>query len=372
MNQGFTEIFIRHKILFSVVTVCTNLFFKIIRLSIRPVELNSGNVIVIALHKLGDSVFTIPAIRKIENHFSNRAIKIICYTNTQSVYKITFPEENIIAMPNQSFRFNGRIASSNNRRILKQLKPEYIFDLTEGITSVSLIFNSRAREIIGFNRVLFKSIYTHYSPKKEIPHISNMYLWVLHSYFQTSDTKLNEEFPIKINSLDRILIHPLAGWKAKEWNLNKYISLVRNLSKTFKVDFVIPGDMINSREFEIIREEGFTVIKTDTTEDLISELKKAQLLISNDSGPIYVAGLLGIPTFTIFGPTNPIFHNIGGKYHQFIQKKINCSPLPEKKLCFTEGGKVGCPSFECMHLLSVNEAEKKVENFISDLNSNDT
>lgn len=372
MHQGFTEIFSRHKILFSVLKACTNLFFKLIRLLIIPVDLNSGSVIVIALHRLGDSVFTIPAIRKIENRFPSIPVKIICYSHNAPVYQITFPEKNIVSLPINYFRFGGRIATSNARRMLKKLTPEYIFDLCEGMTSVSLIFNSRAREIIGFNRDLFKSIYTHYSPKSEIPHISNMYHKPFQQYLQISDTVPSEEFPIQNSSSGRILIHPFAGWKAKEWNFNKYIALGKHLSETYEIGFVIPGNMKNAYVSEIIRNEDFDVIVTFTTDDLISELKKAMLLISNDSGPIYIAGLLGIPTFTIFGPTSPLFHNIGGNYHKFIQKKLDCSPLDNEKQCFTKGGRVGCPSFECMHRLSLNDVANKVEHFISELKFNDS
>ena len=367
MQQGFTELISKHKILFSVLTISTNLILKLIRIMIKPIELKTGSVIVVALHKLGDTVFTIPAIRKIENHFKDRSIKIVCYTQNAPVYEITFPEKNIIAFPAESFRFGGRLASRKSRKTLKSQKPEYIFDLTEGMTSVSLIFNSRAREIIGFNREQFKSIYTHHSAKIEVAHISQMYLKVLQLYFQNSDTFLSEVFPIKINSAGRILIHPFAGWKAKEWNFNKYIALAKHLSKKFRVEFVIPGDMKNSNLVDIIRDEGFNVVVTFTTQDLISELKSALLLISNDSGPIYISGLLGTPTFTIFGPTNPLFHNLGGKYHRYIQKKIDCSPLPDEKLCFTEGGKVGCPSFECMNLLSENVVQEEVDNFIDSM-----
>jgi len=332
----------------------------------------SGNVVVIALHRLGDSVFTIPAIQKIENQFPSKPVKIICYPHNAKVYQITFPQENIVSIPSNYFHFGGRIAKSEARKILKNLTPAFIFDLCEGLTSASLIFNSRARDIIGFNRVLFKSIYTHYSLKDEKPHLSKMYIEALQPYFNISDNIPSEVFLIQNNHSDRILIHPFAGWKAKEWNFNKYIALGKHLSENYKIYFVVPGNMKNTSEASDIIDEGFNVIETLTTTDLISELKAARILISNDSGPIYLAGLLGIPTFTIFGPTNPLFHNLGGNYHKFIQKRLDCSPSENEKQCFTKGGRVGCPSFECMHQLGINEVTNKVEQFILDLKFNDS
>ena len=371
MQQGFTDLFSRYKIFLYVLAFCTQSFFYIVRFIIRPFRERSRNVVVIVLHRLGDSVFTIPAIRIIEKQFPTKPVKIICYPHNAPLYQISFPEKNIVSLPINYFRFDGRIATSDARRILKNLTPEIIFDLCEGMTSASLIFNSRARDIIGFNRVLFKSIYTHYSPKDEKPHLTKMYIKALQPYFNISDNIPSEVFLIQSNHSDRILIHPFAGWKAKEWNFNKYIALGKHLSENYNTDFVIPENMKNTSEAADIRDAGFNVIETVTTNELISELKETRLLISNDSGPIYIAGLLGIPTFTIFGPTNPLFHNLGGNYHKFIQKKLDCSPSENEKQCFTKGGRVGCPSFECMHQLSLNEVTNKVEQFILDLKFND-
>ncbi len=34
-------------------------------------------------------------------------------------------------------------------------------------------------------------------------------------------------------------------------------------------------------------------------------LKEGDLLVGNDSGPVHLGGVMGIPTIAIFGPTNP-------------------------------------------------------------------
>ena len=89
------------------------------------------------------------------------------------------------------------------------------------------------------------------------------------------------------------------------------------------------------------------------------------LIISNDSGPLYLANLLGKPTFTIYGPTNPEYSIPFGKNHDYIQKKIECSPEKNKQYCFTNAGRKGCPSFECMNKLTIDEVLKKLNEFLS-------
>jgi ADP-heptose:LPS heptosyltransferase len=39
--------------------------------------------------------------------------------------------------------------------------------------------------------------------------------------------------------------------------------------------------------------------------DLLDEIQTAGCFIGNDSGPAHLAGIIGLPTLALFGPTNP-------------------------------------------------------------------
>ncbi|MEO8398798.1 MAG: glycosyltransferase family 9 protein [Ignavibacteriaceae bacterium] len=107
------------------------------------------------------------------------------------------------------------------------------------------------------------------------------------------------------------------------------------------------------------------VIQTASIHELISEIKKCSIFISNDSGPLYLANLLNKPTFSIYGPTNPEYSLPFGKYHKFIQKKISCSPNGAQ-YCFTHAG-LYCPSYECMHQLSVDEVGSSIKKYLIEI-----
>lgn len=97
-------------------------------------------------------------------------------------------------------------------------------------------------------------------------------------------------------------------------------------------------------------------------------IKQCSVAIGNDTGTIHIASYLGKPTFTIYGPTNPVYHLPYGKNHRYIQCRLKCSPLPNEKVCFTFGGRIGCPSNECMNLLSAKDVVDNVYDFIHFLN----
>ena len=124
---------------------------------------------------------------------------------------------------------------------------------------------------------------------------------------------------------------------------------------------------INFRQEEIEQfvDRNIPVIQTTSIEELINKIKACSVFISNDSGPLYIANLLGKPTFTIYGPTNPDYSLPFGKFHKFVQKKISCSPNGTQ-YCYLQAG-LNCPSYECMIQLSVEEVKVSVHEFLSDL-----
>jgi len=101
-------------------------------------------------------------------------------------------------------------------------------------------------------------------------------------------------------------------------------------------------------------------------ENLIEHINSCSIFIGNDSGPIYIASLLGKPTITIYGPTNPEYSRPIGEHHHVIANTIKCSPEKNKQYCFTTAGMFGCPSFECMNLLNVDEVYNNVAPLIKE------
>jgi ADP-heptose:LPS heptosyltransferase len=47
------------------------------------------------------------------------------------------------------------------------------------------------------------------------------------------------------------------------------------------------------------------IIRPETYVEMMAELLSARAFVGNDSGPGHLAGVLGVPTLTLFGPTDP-------------------------------------------------------------------
>ena len=259
-----------------------------------------------------------------------------------------------------------RIASRNARNTLKNLHPKIIFDLTGNIASASLIASSKAKEIVGMNTKYYKSIYDVYIPIRQKPHLIDRYLDVVNAYLTLDENKIIKEFPIKFQTDGKILIDPFAIRKAKEWNLRKYIALAIQLNKNYEVEIITPHNFISDAIKEEIIKNSINICVTRTLAELISKIKEGSVYISNDTGPLYIANLLGIATFTIYGPTNPEYSLPFGNNHKFIRKKIKCSPVNDQ-VCYTLAG-IYCAHYECMNQLTVDEVYKSLASFLENLN----
>jgi heptosyltransferase II len=83
-----------------------------------------------------------------------------------------------------------------------------------------------------------------------------------------------------------------------------------------------------------------------TLDQLINELRQCRLLLTNDTGTMHLAALLGIPVVAIFGSTEPRLTGPLGNDHIILRHHVECSP------CFLRE----CPiDFRCMKAVSVQE-----------------
>jgi ADP-heptose:LPS heptosyltransferase len=323
----------------------------------------SSNVAIIALHRLGDAVFTIPAIKNIINYHKSD-IYLFCYEEIEPIYKIVLDNINFILIKRNDFFFNKRLAGSSSRNILKKLNAKVIYDMTGDISSASMIFNSSAKQIIGINELFYKSIYTNFKDIRSTPHMVENYLDGIRGVIPVE--YINPNLTAKKGTDKLILIHPFASSNSKQWGLNKFIQLAEIMNHTSNCSLVSPPGVIPADVKKELFIKNINILETQKVSDLIEVIKSSLLLIGNDSGAVHIANLLGIPTFTIYGPTNPLYPKPLYGINKYIYKNLPCSPGPNKKWCFTQGG-LFCPSNECMKGLKIEEVTNEVIKLINEI-----
>ncbi len=80
-----------------------------------------------------------------------------------------------------------------------------------------------------------------------------------------------------------------------------------------------------------------------------SILRRSRLLVGNDSAPIHIAMAMGLPTYSLWGPTHPKRYGDPLPSHTTLFKKIECSP------CYNDGKFPKCDDNRCLKAITVDE-----------------
>ena len=83
-------------------------------------------------------------------------------------------------------------------------------------------------------------------------------------------------------------------------------------------------------------------------------LRRASLLVTNDSGPMHIAAAVGTPVVALFGPTDPVKTGPYGKGHVVLSHAVECRP------CFRRDCARAVP-LECLTAVRPEQVVRAVE-----------
>ena len=99
-----------------------------------------------------------------------------------------------------------------------------------------------------------------------------------------------------------VLASPFAGWKSKQWPLEYYAEIARELMDRWKLPLVLNGP---ASARETLQQVPGVWIHVSGLAGLIDATRRSLAIIGVDSGPMHLAAALGKPGVAIFGPTDP-------------------------------------------------------------------
>jgi len=174
--------------------------------------------------------------------------------------------------------------------------------------------------------------------------------------------KLFQEHMIK--ATDKLLaIHPGASCPSKIWPLVRFAQVADALAKkhNFKV-LVIAGPRDLSRAEEVVKNmhaHAINLAGKTSIAQLASVLKRCNLFISNDSGPVHIATAVGTPVISIFGRKQaglgPKRWGPLGAKDKFLHKDVGCIE------CLAHNCVKG---FACLKAISVEDVLEAAESIL--------
>jgi lipopolysaccharide heptosyltransferase II len=147
---------------------------------------------------------------------------------------------------------------------------------------------------------------------------------------------------------------------AKRWLPKRFTEAAERISAQSPVKWILfgtPRDATVGAEIAAaLGDHCVNRVGETTLEQLIDELRECCLLLTNDTGTMHLAALLGVPVVAIFGSTEPRLTGPLGDGHIVLRHHVECSP------CFLRE----CPiDFRCMKAVSIQEVANAVLSILS-------
>lgn len=142
---------------------------------------------------------------------------------------------------------------------------------------------------------------------------------------------------------------------AKRWPLDRFAEAIKQIMAGLDAEIVLfgaPGEKAMGEELSgLLEGRCENLVGATSLEGLMEELRRCRLLLTNDTGTMHLAALLGTPVVAIFGSTEPAWTGPLGEGHTVIREQVECSP------CFLRE----CPmDFRCMKAVTPERVSQTV------------
>ncbi len=155
-------------------------------------------------------------------------------------------------------------------------------------------------------------------------------------------------FPRKAGKI--IAIFPGSGHRLKNWPMDRFEDIASRLEKAGEKPVFILGPV--EKEKKLVPQGRWTLFYPSSFTELMEILKETKICIGNDSGPLHLAGFMGIPSLSIFGPTDPL--RWSPLEARVVRSTLCCAPC-------TSTIEIKCNTMSCLLEISTNKVWKETE-----------
>jgi heptosyltransferase-1 len=147
-----------------------------------------------------------------------------------------------------------------------------------------------------------------------------------------------------------IVINPMARWKSKLWQEEKFAQLADRLiseRNALIIFFCSPGDRDAITHIQAgMNRKAVNWAGETTLKELAALASLADIFITTDTGPMHLAAAAGSRVVALFGPTAPWRTGPYGHDHVVVRKDLACSPC-YRKTCDDR--------IQCMEAITVDD-----------------
>ena len=302
-------------------------------------------ILVITLSNIGDIILTTPVIRALAKEYPQARIDVMSGPSGKELFE---KDPRIF----KTIIYDKHLPMVQKRRLqlkLSKLHYDLIVDLKNTIFPLLLGPKFRTATIQYFPRGVVHS---------KAKHLYRLRSIGIDNPDQGSHVYIPEEDEAYIDSLIKeynikapvIIVNAGAKSHLKRWTAEGFAEVADRLIRECKVSVVFVG---MSEDKEVIakilfkmKEKPFNFIGKTNIRQLGALLKRAKLLITNDSAPLHLGCAVNTKVLAIFGPTSPDKYGPTGDLDIVMSTKLSCMPCESAKCKY---------NYECMKLVPAAE-----------------
>ncbi len=320
---------------------------------------NVQQLVILCLSPLGDTIFATPAIRALRGKFPGARIVVLASTVAAQVLKHN-PWKLEIQIVQEKWELIKLLAQIRKEKFDMALSLSQLGGFftrfcgtpiwSDFVRAHKLVFLQQNRSVVQMCQDVLRKINIQ-CDERQTEFFYDHHAEQMIELFLRGTAYQNGKRLIAIHAGGHYFVR-------KRWPLVNFIDIIQHFIHELGIQVVLVGGqedvedalMIKSIIPEVISAVG--LLKLGETAAL---LKKANLFIGNDSGPLHLAAAVNIPTIGLFGPTSPCqFYPYEAPRHTMIYKGLSCSP------CYRFGGGIWqyvprCSKAYCMQAITVEE-----------------
>lgn len=296
--------------------------------------------VVIGPNWLGDTIMALPALAALREHLRGEEIHLEAPFSLSALVRLAIPLDGILERGDD-------ISTSGRIRRLREGRYHRAVLFPNSFRAAWIVWRARIPERCGYTghwrRWLLSGRVLRKTPANGMHH-SEFYLELVRSLGWTGSGTPPVRLILRDETLGwaREVVggglkgRPLVGicpgatyGPAKRWGLSGFVEVASALRDRRDAKVILMGSAQEAAFIQGMSAKlGPGVLdmsgRTDS-EQLAALLSLCDLVVANDSGPMHLASILGVPVVALFGSTDPLATGPMGP-HRIVKAPVECSP----------------------------------------------
>jgi heptosyltransferase II len=298
-------------------------------------------ILIRATNWIGDAIMSLPALRAIRRRFPEAEITVLAKPWVSALYEGERSIDNVMPLEGAS----GARDWKAKLALVRLLRREH-FDLAvllpNSFESAALVRLAGVRRIIGYARDGRSFLLTDAIAIPE-PGLHERFYYLellrraglIDAIPDTPEIRLDGIDELRANGEKRFVRLPVIGvspgaayGSAKRWLPERFAESAARLAAEMGASVAVFGSAAEKAMCEDVARaaHGHNFAGATTLREFIEMTAACRVFLTNDSGAMHIASALGVPSVTVFGPTDETATGPLGPSARLIREPVDCAP----------------------------------------------